>query len=153
MTYPHGMKVATHPAVLPAEDGLMPNWLRWILFLPAAVLAFMAANAIIAIAHSMSGGGLNVLAVKPVAEIVQAVLGPWAFVMAGAMTAPRRQTLVAGILLLVVVLATGMALSLTLLVSTDKSDPIWFVAMFVGIASAIYAVRQVYQEERQRSWP
>ena len=81
--------------------GFWPTWLRWLLFVPAAVLGTVAMHLFLTIAFSGSEDEASVFGIGiegPAAqwmngirqEVLMRFLEPWALVAAGGVVAPAR---------------------------------------------------------------
>ena len=128
-----------------------PGSFRWILVLPAAVGAYIAVHIVVIIGNLYLTGSFGVY----FCQFVNSVCAPYAFVLAGAKTAPRHG-FAAGIALAVILaVLMGGVIAVSLIearmgVYTERhSDPLWWlvVSSVIGIAVAIAACIQLHADE------
>ena len=118
------------------------NWVRWATMLPAALAAYIGAQAVVAIANSFTP--LPEFAETAYSQVVNSVVGPLAFVYVGAKVAPRRQFLVA--LALTVLHAVAIATVITaVLMAGTYSQPAWFLlsTSALGIVATVILCRHM----------
>jgi len=129
----------------------MPNWLRWILAVPAAVVAYVASQVLVGL---MSEGlALPATFRDWSSQAANSVVGPWALVAAGAAVAPRARAFHMSVVLAVAFgVLTGVAGALAFLV--DKpAHPRWWLLLsgLLGMATVIVTCVQIQRrgaEER-----
>jgi len=88
----------------------LPNWLRWILFFPASIVALAVAYPIVIIGNMLLPFTGQSFLGQLFAILMAAGVSGFAFVWTGAKTAPRNQLLVAIILLAIYSLFMGAAI-------------------------------------------
>jgi len=94
----------------------MPNWLRWIAVLPAALLAIVLSAFLLHLAlyQTLTGSGL----VEPYPEIPERILlplvGAVAFIWAGTRVAPNHKVKVAMVLFVLWLIMLGCAVAMVL---------------------------------------
>ena len=114
----------------------MPDWLRWVLILPAAVGAYIGVQVLVAIANSFTP--LPEVVETAYSQIVNSVVGPLALVYVGAEVAPRHQ-LVAALVLTVLHAVASTTIVTAALVSGRHSQPAWVLigASALGIVATV----------------
>lgn len=116
---------------------------RWIGVLPAATVAFAAAQ-IVAIFIGWTAGAGNHLV-----QFAGAFMCPAAFVLAGSMTAPAYQYLTSICLTVLVAIYSTAVVTWDIIDQIDKKwDLIWLIVCSVaGILGGIWACQQIHEEE------
>ncbi len=99
-----------------------PDWLRWVLILPAAAGAYIGVQVLVAIANSFTP--VPEVVETAYSQLVNSVLGPLAFVYVGAKVAPRHQ-FVAALVLTVLHAVANATIVTAALVSGRHSQPAW----------------------------
>lgn len=127
----------------------IPVWLRWILFLPVAFVAFSLAYPIIKIGNLiLSFGEFEGLLGQ---AFLSALAGGWSgfvFVWVGAKVAPKAQFVVSIILAIIIALLGGMSIMARLYLG-DASSVSWIellVSLVAGLVGAIGACYSFYEE-------
>ncbi|MBW1965935.1 MAG: hypothetical protein JRI48_00875 [Deltaproteobacteria bacterium] len=129
----------------------MPNWLRWIAVLPAALLAMVlpAFPLHFVLYQSLTGSGI----VEPYPETPERVLLPlvaaMAFIWAGAKVVPNHKVKAATVLFVLWLLMLGCAVVLVLsgadvgsLQFNLKGGGLAPVMAFIGAVAGLYIVRK-----------
>jgi len=115
----------------------MPNWLRWILVLPVALLSYFAIQVLVGIQSDTLPlpGSIQDLW----SQGVNSVVGPWAFVFVGAKMAPPPRAFETAVTLGVVYgMFTGAVAILALLNSNRVHNPLWLTtAGALGVLAVI----------------
>lgn len=134
----------------------IPDWLRWLLFFPVAIVALAIVYPIVMIGNDLlSPVGQSVL-FKAFTVIIAAGASGFAFIWCGAMIAPRKQFIVAAIM-------TALYISLSVLFFVTKIQvkgvitvP-WFEFVAVtavgsaGAVMACIAVKSASTNEKQEA--
>lgn len=131
-------------AVAPRQSVAVTT-LRWIAVLPAALAAFAIIQLLIIFADAtMAEGHANWYL-----QLVNSFAGAYAFVFAGAHTAPRYQYTVGIVLaVLAVIFMSGL---LYLAYSIKTTDPWWWLALAsaISIVAVVAAVSQLKEDKWQ----
>lgn len=118
-----------------------PNWLRWLLFLPAALLVpFLVSTLYIISTTWFLGIGPNAFFIN----LVRGVFTGAGFVFVGAAVAPRYQKIVSLILLVLMGMMTGLSLLSIFMGQTTLNEALEF---FVTLVAAGYATYAIFQEK------
>jgi hypothetical protein len=125
------------------SQSMMVTALRWIAVLPAAVAAFAVVQLLIILANSITTNGYA----DWFLQLANSFAGAYAFVFAGAHTAPKRQYMV-GIVLAVLFSAFIIGL-MVLRWFIKTSDPFWWLAL-AGVISLVALVAAVIQLKEDR---
>ncbi len=122
----------------------MPGWLRWILILPVALIAYFAVQVGVGLASEMIPYPDSVQ--DMVSQFLNSFVGPWILVYAGAKVAPRGKALHAAIGLAVLFGALTVALNLMI-------PATWWLAStsVITLAMVVATCLQVAHQERNRS--
>jgi len=122
----------------------VPNWIRWILLLPAAVLAYFlvqVAGGLASETWPLSDSMQDFLS-----QIFNSVLGPWALVRAGSAIAPWRNSFTVAVLLSIAygLLSTGFV-AYALINGVEVGYPTWWfvTSSILGLGALFYACHQV----------
>lgn len=130
----------------------LPDWLRWALVLPMAVVAWVGAQiSIMAIGNVFYPMGLWNFATWFV-KIGTIVAAPYGFVWLGAQTAPRHSFIVA--IALTVVHAIFATAIFVLAIGVERiAAPLWWIitGYIVGITVTIVACVQFRRKEGKRT--
>ena len=80
-------------------------------------------------------------------QLINSGIGPWAFIMAGAKTAPAHRFVTGIVLAVIFVLFTGIALAALLM--SNNNEPMWFnlLALLIGLIVAVVVIIQLKEEE------
>lgn len=131
--------------------------LRWLLVLPAAVIAFIVANLLL-ILWNMLSPSFATMSPRGV-QFMASIIGAYMFVVVGTLVAPAKKNIVA--ITLTVLLAMLCASITTLaLVKGPGSDPLWLlvVCLIASIVAAIVAcaitpaIKYMNTMLHKRSW-
>lgn len=115
-----------------------PVWIRWLLFLPAAVIApivFFALQSFFA----GNDGGIWI-------QIVGDAIYGGGFVLVGAAVAPRKQFLIA-LILLVIISILGFLLLLLNFTTQTTNSVLMFIHVLVLIGAGVYVVYTIHNHE------
>ncbi len=116
--------------------------LRWLLVLPAAVVAFLVANLLL-IFWNMLSPSFATMSPRWV-QFISSIIGAYMFVVVGTLVAPTKKNIVA--IILTVLLAMLCAAITTLaIVKGPGSDPLWLlvVCLIASIVAAIVACAKI----------
>jgi hypothetical protein len=122
----------------------IPAWLRWILFLPAGLVAFSLVYPIIMIVNCLFSWGEFESYLGQL--FLLALAGGWSgfvFVWIGAKIAPREQLLISIILALILALITGFLLIARMSLG-DVSSVSWAELLISAVAGFIGAIAACY---------
>ncbi len=126
-----------------------PNWLRWVLMVPAAILGSFIVPWIVRIIMSFSEDGESW---RIFAEIVQSFMFGLVFVIIAAYTAPKYQLTTAIIFLTVTCLFGGMILMLGLIAQPAGGDKLYtLLHSGLMIAGAALAAVNIKDEIRKNT--
>lgn len=119
--------------------------LRWIAVLPAAALAYCAIQLLIILMDSTMAEGHS----EWYLQLVNSFASAYAFVFAGAHTAPKYQYTVGIVLAVMIVIA--MTALLYLAYSIKTTDPWWWLALAtaISIAAVVAAISQLKDDKWQ----
>jgi len=128
-----------------------PNWLRWILFLPSALVAMLLAYPIILILNELTiplymHGFLTDIFLKVLATVWSTA----AFIWVGATIAPDCKLIVSVILTTIYAFLLG-GLFIAKLMLGQKSSVSWLeiaISIIVGVVTAIVVVAHFYSQEK-----
>ena len=150
---PIGIRSTAAPEQLPGSKVMLPQWLRWILVLPAAIGAYAGIQIVVIVGNTFCPGPQ--VFIQYFCQFVNSVAAPYCFVLAGARTAPRYRLVAA--IALVVVLAVLYGSVTTLAVVQGRmgvydqlhSDPLWWVitSSIIGIVASGAACLHVYRAQ------
>jgi hypothetical protein len=134
----------------------IPAWLRWMLFLPAAIIALSAVYPLVIIAAEISdqSGFAGTRLGRMMFVAFASAYSAYAFVWVGAKVAPRERLLVSIVLTLVYGVTAGFVLAAHLMMGSGAEVTGFEVAcvLLVGGGTAIGACYSFYREEK-RSYP
>jgi len=149
----------TEPSVwadddLPADEILAPDSkpqsrmtlaLRWIAVLPAAVAAYFVIQLVIILMDAT----MAERHAEWFLQLINSGASSYAFVFAGAYTAPKHQFIVS--IILATIFVVSMIGLLTLRIFVETSDPLWWLALagVISIIAAIAAVKQLSEGKWQ----
>ncbi len=119
----------------------IPNWLRWSIFIPAAIIASLVIPVLIYLfqsSDSLNNGWVRIL---------QSVAFGAAFVLVGAYIAPKKQLVVAIILMVTIAMITALLVAYTVILS-NESD--WYLLMHGGaiLIGGGLAISTVYEQQQ-----
>ena len=119
-----------------------PNWLRWVLVVPATVGAYCGIQIVVAIGNSFSP--VPEIFINIFCQIVNSVAGPYCLVGAGAKTAPNNNFVVAIVLTVVHAIFNGVVVILGII--SSMYGP-WYIAWLIfayilGITATIVCCLQ-----------
>ena len=91
---------------MPAQDrkNSVPDWLRWIVCLPASIIAYIAVQYLVAFANSFVP--LPGVIIDIFCQFANSIAGPVAFIHVGVKIAPSKKVAVSIVLALLVVVAS-----------------------------------------------
>jgi hypothetical protein len=117
--------------------------LRWIAVLPAAVGAFFAIQLLILLMDATMAEGRATWFL----QLINSFAGAYAFVFAGAHTAPKHQFIVG--IVLAVVLSVFLITLPTLAFFIKTTDPFWWIALasIVSLVAVIAAIIQLREDK------
>ena len=128
----------------------VPNWLRWLLVLPSAVVAFFLIQLVVIIGGFLSDNKLPDWAY----QLINSAASGYAFVGAAAWMAPGRKFVVA-IVHTVVVTVFGVLIVLVAIAQSGRQSDSWLLLLAAGVLTvagggvACYAAWDA--ERKQRS--
>ena len=128
----------------------MPNWLRWVLIIPAAGIAYFLVQIVGGIASEtwpFSDRGQDLFS-----QALNSALGPWALVRAGAATAPHHYRFItAQVLAAVAALITVMLVGATLLGNLKTGyKPGWIaLTSLISLIALGFAIDQVKKDQKK----
>ncbi len=130
--------------------GKFPNWLRWILFIPIALIAFTLAYPIIKIGNLILGVGSFQGIIGQI--LLSAMAGGWSgifFVWVGAKVAPKSRQIVSVVLAVIIALMSGMSLMAKIILN-ELSSVSWIElipSLIAGLSGAIAVCYSFYKGE------
>ena len=132
----------------------IPDWLRWILFLPVSFFAGFAAYPIIKIINQILFFEETEWFLGPI--LLTALSGGWAgfiFVWVGAKIAPKKQFLVSIILLVFIAVISGISLMSKIVLGPTSSISWGKLLISIGstLIGAIFACNSFYKETKNVS--
>jgi hypothetical protein len=124
----------------------IPNWLRWVLVLPAAIVSYFAIQIVIAIMNSFTPfpeSFENIFC-----QLINSVAGPYCFVVAGTMLAPKYNFIVS-ITLTVLYVIINTTILVIAIMNGSSTIPLWWliITSILGIITTIYACARFHKEE------
>jgi hypothetical protein len=142
-------KTSEEPAFAWKSSG-MPDWLRWVLMLPAALIAYLAIQAGVGLASEMIPYPDSIQDL--VSQFLNSVVGPWAFVYTGAKIAPQGRALHAAIGLAALFGVFIVAINVLIFVIRPSTHPVWWIAgtSVISLAVVVASSLQVAFEERNK---
>ena len=124
----------------------MPNWLRWVLILPAALVSYVGIQILVGL--SSENLPLPDKFQDWYSQAANSVAGAWAFIYAGALTAPRGRQFPTGVALAVLFgVVTGSVLTLAAS-ARELSHPLWWIAL-TALASLVTCIAACVQLRRR----
>jgi hypothetical protein len=120
-----------------------PHWLRWILFIPAAVIGAMLVSILWGLFALMGSEGFERSLWTEEAQ--NFILGA-AFVFIGAATAPKNQFVVGLILLIVAVIIGTLTSTLSFMNETDRSFGLVLLDCIVLVAGGAIVLYYIHEE-------
>lgn len=122
----------------------IPYWLRWILFIPVAVLAAVLSYPIIVLLNVLlSPFGNNILS-KYIVILIGSVFKGFVFVWTGAVFAPRNQFVISIILMIIVGILIGILILSKIFYSDIMNRP-WLEALSAYLSVMVGAIFACYQ--------
>jgi len=129
----------------------LPNWLRWILFIPAAFLALFVSYPVITFINRITiigfGEGLFVnIGILILANLWSAV----AFIWVGSIVAPKNNFIVSIVLSIIYGFMLGASFFAKLILG-ESSSVSWLemiIFIITGIIAAVGVVRYFYEKEK-----
>lgn len=133
----------------------LPNWVRWLLVVPAALAAFGVVQVLVAIILTLSPlQGLSPKLSDGAGQLVNSALGPYCFVLMGSLVAPshrRASAITLAVLGLAIMGAVYILSSMIGGVARFGFTGWWlFVSFVLGVASSCIACNHV-RLDAQRS--
>lgn len=125
----------------------IPDWLRWVLVIPAAIGAYFGIQIAVALGNSFSPG--PEIFINIFCQIVNSVAGPYCLVWAGAKTAPSNRFVVAIILTVIHAIVNGVVVTLGIISNRFSVGYIvWIIFVcLLGIAATIVCCLQFKDDE------
>ncbi len=119
----------------------MPNWLRWTLVLPVAVIAYFAIQIVVGIGSERLP--LSDYLQDSASQLINSILGPWAFVYPSSKIAPVGKSSQTAVFLTTLFFIIMIVLGY--LRVGISGHPIWWfvVTGLVSLGSAVMACQQV----------
>jgi len=123
-----------------------PDWLRWILVLPASLGAYFGIQVIIAVANSFAPVPESMINLW--CKFINSIAGPAALVWVGAIIAPKHKFVVAITITVIHAILNAIVLTLAI-ISGRHSDPTWLLvgACIIGIVSTIVVCVMLHEKE------
>ena len=128
----------------------MPDWLRWILFLPAAVIAMFVSYPIIYFVNKITiyfilGPSIAAWATLIIANYISSAL----FVFIGATVAPNKKLMVAVVLAVIYAFIGGASIMMKIYLGLEISLSLLqlSVGIISGIIGSICSVYALFDEE------
>lgn len=127
----------------------MPNWLRWILVLPASLVAYIGIQLITGLSSEQLP--LPDVAQDLYSQAINSILGPWAFVYAGARISPLGRRFFTSVALAILFgVFTGSVGVLAVISNVQSGQRWWLVASaVVGLVAAGVTCVQVQRSESE----
>jgi len=121
----------------------MPNWLRWTLILPVAVIAYFAIQIVVGIGSERLP--LSDYLQDSASQLINSILGPWAFVYPSSQIAPVGKSSQTAVFLTTLFFIITIVMGYILLRAGNTGHPIWWfvVTGLVSLGSAVVACQQV----------
>ncbi len=129
----------------------IPDWLRWILFIPVALLALFVSYPIISVVNKITMIGLGKGFIIDIGILVFANL--WsavAFIWVGSIVAPKNNFIISIILSVIYGFMLGASF-FTKLMLRENSSVSWIemiITIITGIIAAVGVVRYFYKKEK-----
>ena len=131
----------------------IPDWLRWILFIPAALLALFVSYPIITIVNKITMIGLGEGFILDIGILVLANL--WsavAFIWVGSIVAPKNNFIISIILSVIYGFMLGTSFFAKFMLG-ENSSVSWIemiISIITGIIAAVGVVRYFYVKEKSK---
>jgi len=131
----------------------IPDWLRWILFVPAALLALFVSYPIITIVNKITMVGLGEGFILDICILVLANL--WsavAFIWVGSIVAPKNNFIISIILSVIYGFMLGASFFAKFILG-ENSSVSWIemvIILITGIIAAVGVVRYFYGKEKSK---
>ena len=121
----------------------MPNWLRWTLVLPVAVIAYFAIQVVVGIGSERLP--LSDYLQDSASQFINSILGPWAFVYPSSKIAPAGKSSQTAVFLTTLFFIITIVMGYILLRADITGHPTWWfvVTGLVSLGSVVMACRQV----------
>lgn len=129
----------------------IPDWLRWILFIPAALLALFVSYPIIAIVNRITTIGIGEGFILDIGILVLANL--WsavAFIWVGSIVAPKNNFIISIIFSVIYGFMLGASFFAKFMLG-ENSSVSWIemiITIITGIIAAVGVVRYFYEKEK-----
>jgi hypothetical protein len=129
----------------------IPDWLRWILFVPAALLALFVSYPLITIINRISAIGIGEGFILDIGILILANL--WsavAFIWVGSIVAPKNNFIISIILSVIYGCMLGTSFFAKFLLG-ENSGVSWIemiITIITGIIAAVQVVRYFYEIEK-----
>lgn len=133
------------------KEKKIPNWLRWILFIPAALLALFVSYPIISVVNKIAPIGLGEGFILDIGILVLANL--WsavAFIWVGSIVAPKNNFIISIILSVIYGFMLGASFFAKLMLR-ENSGVSWIemiITIITGIIAAVGVVCYFYEKEK-----
>ncbi len=131
----------------------IPDWLRWILFIPAAPLALFVSYPIISVVNKIAVIGLGEGFILDIGILVLANF--WsavAFIWVGSIVAPKNNFIISIILSVIYGFILGVSFFAKLMLG-ENSSVSWIemiITIITGIIAAVGVVRYFYGKEKSK---
>ena len=131
----------------------MPEWLRWLLVVPSAVVAFALIQLVIILAGLLSGRWIPDWAY----QLINSFASGWAFVAAAALMAPQANVVVAIVHTVIISVFTGALGGFALFDpslaqrTSGTSSGFFLLAATLTVLGGVYACVQTYNEHKEAS--
>ena len=124
----------------------IPNSIRWLLILPAASVAFIGLQLIIALVNSFTPIPEKIIDIF--CQFANSLAGPFAFVFVGAKIAPSYKYYISISLAVFYVLFSTVIVYLAIQ-SQNPADPLWWLitSIILGLLAATIACSVIKAEE------
>ena len=128
----------------------IPEWVRWILVLPAAIVGYVAVQFFVAIGNSV-GPGPEWLT-DYWCQFVNSIAGPCCFVWVGVRIAPRYSFIVSVVLTVLFSIVTAVLVTMAIMIGRH-SPPVWWLitSTVLGIIATIYMCAHFHQEDKAKT--
>ena len=129
----------------------IPNWLRWILFLPAAILAMLISYPLITIINRLTMIGLGDVFFVDIGILILANL--WsavAFIWVGSIVAPKNNFIVSIVLSVLYAFNLGISFFAKSMLgdSSSVSWPEMIITIITGIVAAVGVIHYFHEKEQ-----
>ncbi len=123
-----------------------PKWLRWILFMPTAVLGSILSGVLYLLLTNVSGFMFGFTSEGYWWQLVSSGIMGFLFVYLGTWMAPNFQEIVSLLLLVLLVVIAALMTILSLSVETTFGLIGYFILIIVMVSSALYAVYVIRED-------